>query len=196
MYTRNAELLHLPKILITESSIPTLATVVAVPIRKLCLAKFCSAKLTAQRASQILLVNVDFVRVHSSWNWKKGFLWGYLLPCIVWQLPLDIGNNQSSQWKCLHLFSVLSMATSPHARYFVLPKVLLFTQIERSRRSRDKAAHTITMSWFVRWGNQCSFNLRKIVGVIDRCTLVDTWEAWTLWMPDWTNWRQGIEENS
>jgi len=61
MYTRYAELLHLPKVLITESFIPALAAAVAAPMRKLCLAKFCSVRPVALSASLTLLVNEDFM---------------------------------------------------------------------------------------------------------------------------------------
>ena len=74
MYSKNAELLHLPIVLITKSSIPTLAAAVAAPMRKLCPAKFCSGKPTAFRPSLIFVVNIDFVRGHSSSNKKKGGL--------------------------------------------------------------------------------------------------------------------------
>ena len=70
MYARYAELLHLLIVLITESSIPTLAAVVAAPMRTLCPAKFCSSKPIALNPSLTLLVNRAFVRGRSSW--KRG----------------------------------------------------------------------------------------------------------------------------
>jgi len=72
MYTRYAELLHLPKVLITEFSIPALAVAVAAPMRKLCPVKFCSGRPVALSASLTLLVNEDFVSGRPSLNWKKG----------------------------------------------------------------------------------------------------------------------------
>ena len=60
MYTRQVDL---PRVLITEPSIPTLhvAAAVAAPMRKLCPAKFCSGKPVALIASLTLLVIEDFV---------------------------------------------------------------------------------------------------------------------------------------
>ena len=62
IYARNAELHHLPIILITESSIPAPAAAVAAPIWKLCLAKFSSGKPRACIAFHILDVKVDLVK--------------------------------------------------------------------------------------------------------------------------------------
>ena len=83
-------------------------------------------------------------------------------------------------------FSALSMVTSPLARYFGLSKdfsegTVISPDQKKLKKQRAAVAHIITMSWFVRYGDQCSFSLCKIVEVIGNHTLVDTW---VLWIPD------------
>ena len=217
MYTRYAELLHLPRVLITESSIPALAAAVAALMRKLCLAKFCSGWPVALRASLTLLVNKDFVSGWPSWNWEKG---PSLEPRIaIYCMIATTGHKGQSvlpmytstplpSWSALDFFrctlsnhgsSVLSTATSPQARYLVPSKafsvdIVIPPERKKPKKQRVAAAQIMTMSLFVCWGDQCSFRLSRIVGVIGCRTFVDALVACVRWIPAWTSWSN--DENS
>ena len=69
---RKAELFHLPRAFIVESSKPTFAAVVAAPMRKLWPAKCRYGRPTAVRASLTLATKYDFVSGSPSARIKKG----------------------------------------------------------------------------------------------------------------------------
>ena len=194
MYTRNAELLHLPSICIVESSIPAFAAAVAAPIRKLWPAKLMYGSPTASSALRISCVNFGFVKGWPFWNLKKGPSWGPLI--AMYAVVAAIGHRGHPvlptytstplpSWSVLDRFSLifsivgsfgLSMATSPQLRWALGSKAFIDGTVispvrKKPKKHKTDAAHSITISGFDAFTDQFSLILWRIDGVIGSLTL-------------------------
>lgn len=90
--------------------------------------------------------------------------------------------------------------TSPHARCLSLSKELkvgmqISPALKNPKKHVTAAAHSIMVSGSEHFGDQYLLSLCKIAGVMGRRILGELLWAWSLWMPDWTRRRRGIDES-
>ena len=134
MYCRKAELCHLPRVWIVESSMPARAAEVAAPMRKLCPAYSSCGRPREERTARTCCTNHDFVTGDPCVVMKKGPArswrsYMYDTTAVTGQMGVSVRPTITStplpNWSHFDRFKwtftiegyvLLSTATSPHER--------------------------------------------------------------------------------